>query len=97
MKLDADKPLETNYKNWLDGVKEEAKFLSQAWAHSAETEFAKPSQSKRFLQQLEPELPTSYTASVDGTVDNLSRIILQDARIQVTKDAMNQKWSEIDD
>ena len=41
---------------------------------------------------MEPELPSSYTPNIGGTVDNFSRIIFQDTRNQLNKEAKKRKW-----
>lgn len=93
MKLDPNKSLEGNYKDWLKSINDDAEFFVKAWAEAAKNEFPTPEKSFRFLGQMEPEIPTSYTPDIEGTLDNLSRTIFQDARIQLNKEAKKQKWS----
>ena len=93
MELDPNKSLEDNYKEWLQILNDDAEFFVEAWAKAAKNEFPTPEKSFRFLGQMEPEFPTSYTPNIEGTVDNLSRIISQDARKQLTDEAKKQKWS----
>lgn len=97
MKLDPNKTLEDNYKSWLSSVKDDADFFAQAWAHAAEHDQPTPEKSKRVIGQWQPELPDSYTPSIDGTVNNLSRVIYQEARDQVIKDAMKRSWGNQND
>lgn len=92
MELDPNKPLEDNYKEWLQSINDDAEFFVKAWAEAAKNEFPTPEKSFRFLGQLEPELPTSYTPNIEGTVDNLSRTIFQDARKQLNDEAKKRKW-----
>lgn len=92
MELDPNKPLEDNYKEWLQSIDDTSKFFVKAWAEAAKNEFPTPEKSFRFLGQLEPELPTSYTPNIEGTVDNLSRTIFQDARKQLNDEAKKRKW-----
>ena len=92
MDLDPNKPLESNYQDWLHRINEEADFFVKAWANAAKSEFPTPEKSFRFLGQMEPEIPTSYTPDIEGTVNNLSRTIFQDARNQLNKEAKKRKW-----
>lgn len=92
MQLDPNKTLEDNYRGWLQSVKDDANFFADAWAHSAEKEEPSPKASKRLLKQLQPELPSSYTVDLEDSVDNVSRLIFQQAREQVQKDSDNRKW-----
>lgn len=93
MELDPNKSLEDNYKEWLQSLNDDAEFFVTAWAKAAKDEFPSPEKSFKFLGQMEPEIPTSYTPDIGGTVNNLSRIIFQDARNQLNKEAKKQKWS----
>ena len=92
MDLDPNKPLESNYQDWLHRIGEEADFFVEAWAKAAKAEFPTPEKSFRFLKQMQPELPSSYTPNVEETVNNLSRTIFQDARKQLRDEAQKQKW-----
>lgn len=92
MDLDPNRPLESNYQEWLHKVNEEANFFVEAWAKAAKAEFSTPEKSFRFLKQMQPELPSSYTPNVEETVNNLSRTIFQDARKQLRDEAQKQKW-----
>ena len=92
MKLDPNKSLEGNYKDWLQSINDDAEFFVKAWAEAAKNEFPTPEKSFKFLGQMEPEIPTSYTPNIGGTVDNFSRIIFQDARNQLNKEAKKRKW-----
>lgn len=93
MELDPNKTLEDNYKEWLQSLNDDAEFFADAWAKAAKDEFPTPERSFRFLGQMAPEIPTSYTPNIEGTVNNLSRTIFQDARNQLNKEAKKQKWS----
>lgn len=94
MQLDPNKSLEGNYNDWLQSINDDAEFFVEAWTKAAKDEFPTPEKSLRFLGQMEPEIPTSYTPDRAGTVDNLSRIIFQDARIQLNKEAKKREWRD---
>lgn len=92
MKLDPNKSLEDNYRIWLAQQKEDAKFFAEAWAHSAMAEQPTPRKSKKFLHELQPELPSSYVVGIDETIDNLSRVIFEEAIEQLNDEAGNNPW-----
>lgn len=94
MQLNPNKSLEDNYRDWIQSVRDNAQFFAKAWTESAKTEFSTPRQSINFIHQLEPELPSSYTPSIDGTVDNLERVIFQSVVLQLSKDAKDRKWRD---
>ena len=97
MQLDPNKSLEGNYKEWLQGINDGANFFVEAWNKAAKDEFPTPEKSLRFLGQMEPEFPTSYTPDIEGIVNNLLRTIFQDARDQLNKEAKKQKWGHKND
>lgn len=96
MDLDS-KTLEDDYRIWLADQKDKAKFFAKVWAHIAMEEQPTPNKSRKFLHELQPELPSSYVVGIDESIDNLSRVVFQEAIEQLNDEAGNNPWRNKND